>query len=134
LVRLLNNGRLGRPGGVLVLRKHGAILAQRRRRSGVSDDRRGVPKIRRRGHCAVLVVRRNVVRWRAVRSHVGLMVYRLADILMGVAGIVRVRSTSAPTTARPGAHIRHPALHRLPSRQMTTTVHHAGLGNGVGMR
>jgi len=110
-----------------------------RRRARVGSGLR-IRKVRRGSHCTILVVRRDVVgRSGAVGCHVAGRVHGLADAVVVVSvariGLAVVRSLStAATTARAWAYVCDTSLHRLPSRQMSTIVHHAGLGSSVRMR
>ncbi len=145
LVRRRDNWRvLRRPA--ICLRRHGYILLhRRRRRPAVGCGRRVSHRhVGRRRHATVLVLLRyGIVRRCSVGCHVGVRVHRLAHLVhmcgvlvVVVCVVMRLCSTtsssrpspsSSTTNTRPGANLRS-TVHALPSRQMPSIVHHAGLG------
>lgn len=125
------------------------MLLHGRRRSVVSS--RGVWHVPWSGHRTILIVRLHVVRRLPIGIHVVgrihgllidmLLVIMMGSILLGATSASRTMpvavsmTVSVPVSMSSGnrsstgrrAHV-HAALHLLPSRQMATVVHHAGLG------
>lgn len=155
LVRRRNDGRMLRRSAIC-LRCHGHVLWHgRRRRSAVGCGRWRIGHGHVAGgrHAAVLVVWRHWIVWlSSVGAHVRIWVHWLlvAHLLVHVRGmlvvvicvVMRLGPTSSPPRSppspssvitpallvtRPGDDLGS-AMHALPSRQMPTVVHHAGLG------
>ena len=112
---------------------HGDVLMHRWRRSSVS----GVWHVSRRRHCAtILVLRRHaVVLRRSVR--VVVRIYGRAHVLLLLVVVLRHILLLLPppgTSGRTAVHIidvghaSRSAVYILPSRQMVTVTHPAGLG------
>lgn len=124
---------------------HGRVVLHGRRRSVVSG--RGIGHVSRSRHVTVLIMRLHVVMSSPIRIHVVRGVHGLLiDVLVIVVAAVLLRPTSTSRTmsvmtmtmamssggrSSAGAGSRshlHATLCLLPSRQMATVVHHAGLG------
>lgn len=111
---------------------HGDILMHRRWRPSVP----GVWHVSRRRHCAtILVLRRHaVVLRRSVR--VVVRIYRRADVLLLLVVLRHILLLLPPpgTSGRTAVHIidvghaSRSTVYILPSRQMVTVTHPAGLG------